>query len=222
MSNLVRDEVFGSPEYPTIHYFTGYGNTVDMYRPHYALLRVMGFRIHAYQYDKAVLNGGDPTLLPSAIDEMQEIVETDSKDYPVAGIYGISLGSFIGLNILKRTAIDQAAFNTGVVSVLSTVWDNPYLAAEKQEFQKAGHSWKSMAETWREIDRPDELENKKVLLMISEGDKVLSPAPSKHNYKAWINSGVNGELVVSKRLGHGQAIFRNLLRIKRTRDFYRA
>jgi hypothetical protein len=185
------------------------------------VMQAMGFRILGFEYDKSILNGGDPTLLLEAISSIKDAIESDAETHDVAGIYGMSLGAYIGFNVLKRTNIDRAIFNTGGVSIVDTVWHSPSLVVEKHTFEQAGFTYKDMQRLWSDIDKPRELSgDKKALLMISSGDKVISPEESMESFAHWQASGVDGALLRSRILGHGEVIVRNLFRLKRTKDFF--
>lgn len=222
MTDIVRHEVFGNPEKPMIEYFTGYGSTIQQMRPHIRVLQMVGFSVHAFEYDKAILNGGDPALLPGVIDEIASVVEADQQAGQVAGIYGMSLGAFIGQNILRRTTVDRAIFNTGGVSILDTIWNNPRLKEEKKAFHAAGHGRSRMNRLWADVDRPDDNgANKKALLMISEADKTLDAGWSVVNAQRWDKAGNTTEVLKTNRLDHAPTIIRNLFRISRTRKFFK-
>lgn len=222
---LVSHRVFGNETKPTIYYVNGYGDggTIRKFRPHTWLLGLLGFRIMAFEYGNAILNAGDPTKLPEAIRTIADLIRQDMKSHKTAGIYGVSLGSFIGLNLLSLCDIEKGMFNTGGVSVTKTIWDNPHLTKEKAAFVSNGYARASLEKHWASYEVNEDasrLQHKTILLMISTGDTVLPYVEAARNATAWHRAGIRVSLVTSRGMGHSTAIVRNLFRILRTRRFF--
>lgn len=222
MHKIVDFKIFGNRNAKTIYYFTGYGSTIKQMWLHIKILQLMGFRIVAFQYKKTILNSGNPSLIVDSIDYIFEIIKRDRLNHRISGIYGVSLGSFIGFNLLKRTDITKAIFNTGGVSVANTIWSKTALATEKDAYIRSGYCKKKLQEIWSDIDNIGDCgKDKEIILMISEGDEVLSPKESVANYKKWLRSGVDAELIVSKWLKHGPVIVCNLFRLSMTKKIFK-
>lgn len=221
MTEVMRDQYFGNPENPTVEYFTPYGTTFRTMKPHIWLLARMGLFVHGYEYDRAIMNAGDPDLLPNTIDAIQRKVEDDIGSGEVRGIYGASLGAFIGFNILRRTTIDRMILNTGCVSAVETLWTNPGLAEEKQAYIDAGYTKDDLAERWRDIDGEAEPpRGKKVILMASTDDNMFSFEEAREYFNTWAPDCAQAELIVSKRLRHREAVIRNLCRVSKTANLF--
>lgn len=188
---------------------------------HIKLLQLVGFRVVGFEYEKSILNSGDPEDLLGAVDYMQEVIEDDLKQHKIAGIYGISLGSFIGFNLLKLTNIRKGMFNTGGVSAVDTIWENPNLRREKLAFVQAGYSHEHLSKKWKRIDEIGVLKNKSVILMSSKSDRVLSYDWAVKNFGKWKAAGNEVRFIKGHVLGHGLFIFKNLFRIRFTVKFYK-
>lgn len=225
MSSIVRHKIFGSPDKPTIHYMTGYGGTIRQMRPHIATLQLAGFRVSAFEYDRSILSGGDPTLLPTTVDEIKGAVAEDMRQHEAAGVYGISLGTLIGANVLAKTGLKRAMFNTGLVSMADVNWNNYHQAQEKQGFIDSGHDYESLRQTWQDIEvasLADRVKGKDVVLMASTGDTYLGYEEACRTAEAWKHAGTSVDVVTSKGLDHTPAIVRNALRVSRTVKFFKA
>jgi hypothetical protein len=223
--SIVRHRIYGKADRPTIYYLTGYGGTLKRYAPHIRTFVAAGFRVVAFGYDKAVLNTGDPARLIEVLHELVKAINQDKKNHAVAGVYGASLGSWLGANVLVLCDLHAGLFNTGAGSIVRAVWDNPRFRAEKQAFQERGHTRKSLQRAWGAYEFPPESRRwrgKHALIMSSTGDKVIGIDEVRHNVRSWQNSGDDVRLIVTKRLGHGPVIVRNMFRARRTSAFFRS
>src|SRR5688572_4419638 len=102
---LVRYKVYGSDKRPTVYYITGYGGKLGIYAPHIYSFVLKGFRVVAFEYDKAILNAGEPKILLQILQELEKIIKEDKKSRRVVGVYGVSLGTFIGLNVMVACGV---------------------------------------------------------------------------------------------------------------------
>lgn len=216
----MRHQYFGRPENPTIEYFTPYGTTLNIMKPHIWMLARKGLHVHAYEYDKAIINSGNPDILPNTIDSIQPLVERDINTLDVRGIYGASLGAFIGFNILRRTEIDRMIMNTGCVSAVETLWTCPKLAEEKQAYIDAGYTKKDLADRWQNIDNDEPPVGKSLILMASTDDDMFSFDYVRRYYTALAPNCSEAEMITSKRLSHRGAVMRNICRVSMAAEFY--
>ncbi len=224
MNKFVRHQVFGKNENPTIYYFIGYGSKIAQFQIHIKLLALAGFRIFAFEYDRRILDDGKPQLLIKAIKEALELASKDKTNRKIAGAYGISLGSLFTLNLIKVPEINKAVLNTGGVRLSKAIWESPYFKNEKTKFQKSGYSRETLDKIWDAYDISTDgskLINKKLLIMDSKDDPVILFEDVNKHTSAWKEQGVDVELLLSRKLNHGQEIFRNLFRIRRTIKFFR-
>src|SRR5580700_6588484 len=118
----IKQRVFGKDSSRTIYYLVGYQTTVGLFSKHINLLVRAGFRVVAFEYDHMVIDAGEPERLHAMMNELVEAIRTDMSVHQVAGVYGISLGSFLGFNIVARTGIKRAMFNTGPANLVEVVW----------------------------------------------------------------------------------------------------
>lgn len=222
MGLVINSREFGGTGNPTIYYFTGYGSSIEQMKLHIRALTLFGYRVVAFEYEKKILNSGDPKYLVEAIDRIKQTVKADQVHNNAAGIYGMSLGSHIGFELLRQLHIDRAIFNTGGVSVLRAIWDGKLDGEVRRAFENNGQTRQSNLEAWKTIEHFGDLnKDKKVLLMVSDGDELLESEWAIQNFYKWQKSGAKAELIVTPKLSHGHAIFRNLFRHIRTVKFYK-
>ncbi len=217
MSTVVH-QVFGKPNKPTIYYLTGFGGTIKQYKPHILALRLLGFRIVAFAYDKSILASGNPSSLVKALDSIVEYVSKDQKTHKVAGLYGASLGSWLGGNVLVMCGIKSGVFNTGAASIVRVVWDNPNFQDIKAAFVKKGNNRRTLEERWGPYEFTADgrrWAGKRVLIMSSRDDEILDIHEVETNIHSWQKAGDNIEWIASRGLGHERVIKRNMLRFRK-------
>lgn len=215
-------EVFGKSNKPTIYYLTGFGGTIKQYKPHILSLQLSGFRVVAFAYDKSILEAGDPSLLIESLHLIAKKVSEDKKTHKVAGLYGISLGSWLGSNILVECNIESGVFNTGAASMARVVWDNPNFKDVKVAFQQKGHTRQTLERRWGPYEftaTGRRWAGKRVVIMSSYGDEIVDINEVRHNIDSWQKAGDNIQWITNRRLGHRRAIIRNMLRLIRTPRF---
>jgi predicted esterase YcpF (UPF0227 family) len=223
IDNLVTAQVFGAERKPTVYFMTGYENTIAKHWLPIRMLRILGHRVVAFEYEPEVLCGGDPKYLPEAVDAVVEQVNEDKLTHKVAGVYGVSLGSLFAYNVLKQPGIDKAIFNTGGVSMAKTLWTAPRLAGEKAAMIHSGFGYEDIKDAWDSYDvgpEADGLEHKKLLVMDSVSDPVISYEDAKAHVQSWQEQGIDARILTTHGLNHGHTIARNFFRILKTATFF--
>ncbi len=224
LSNTVHTQTFGNDTKPTIYYVTGYGSTIAHFSLHMLLLTLFGYRVVAFDHDKELLDRGDPSKLKEACDVILKYIQDDRKIHTTAGLYGISLGTFIVLYVATQTDIRRIALSAGADSFTRIVQEQPRLRTIKQEFKNNGYDETGLASAWAEYDiatHGDLFTDKKLLVMVSQADDLIKYIAVIKNVTLYKAAGAEVTLTVTKRLGHGQVIIRNCLRIIRTARFFR-
>jgi predicted esterase YcpF (UPF0227 family) len=222
--SIVRHKTFGKADRPTIYYLIGYGSRITQLKFHIRTLVLAGYRVVAFEYDKSILNNGNPAMLIQALDDLVATINHDKKKHKVAGLYGISLGSWLGANVLVRCGIQSGMFNTGAGNMVRVVWESSHFATEKKAFQQHGHTRESLQEAWGAHEFTPEgrrWQGKHALIMSSAGDEVLDIHQVRHNIQSWQKSGDDIHWLVSRRLRHGPVVVRNLFRLHRTPKFFK-
>lgn len=221
MPAIVGHQIFGKASLPTIYYFTPYGSHIQWFHAHIWLLVKAQFRVVAFDYDKSILAGGNPNLLPTAITEITDWIGQDAAKHKVAGVFGMSLGAYIGWNIMKHTDIRHGFFCTGGVKASSAVWTSSSLRQEKSAFQDAGYEQRDLDEAWKEIDKAHEFKNKKIVAIYSIADEVTTYKEASQNFIKWQEQGTVLQKIELKRSKHTQTVIRGLLKIPTLVGFFR-
>lgn len=224
MKSLVSQRIIGKESAPTIYYFAGYGTPLWLVTPHIRVLRRMGFRVYAFSYKADILSAGEPQLLVEAIETIKKIVTKDMQTHKVAGVYGMSLGAFIGLNIQRLCGIKKGLHNTGGVGIVSAIWDNRHLSKEKDRYTENGYSKQDLQKLWApyEAHENTQVTGLEIVLLAAKRDAVLSYDEAKRNIGAWKES-ADAKLVTTSSLGAGHitVVIRNFFRLRETNRFYR-
>jgi predicted esterase YcpF (UPF0227 family) len=185
----------------------------------------LGYRVMAFEYDADVISGGQPQKMLDTADELTRLIKADMKGRKVAGIYGVSLGSYFGFNLMIRTGINRTILNTGPASLVGIVWDPPAYEVTRQRYLKNGYDRAALAKAWSPMEAESLLdwpEDPRLLCMNSKGDQVVTYDNVTRTKKIVKSYGVKLSEVTSRRPGHAGAIVRNMLRIWRTKRFYSA
>lgn len=223
MKNLVTHRVLGKSTAPTIYYFPGYGIPLWLVAPHIRVLRRMGFRVYAFSYKADILSAGEPKLLIEAVETIKEIVLKDMKTHKVAGVYGMSLGALVGLNIQRFCGIKKGLYNTGGVGAVNTIWDNRNLTKEKDRYTENGYSKQDLRRLWApyEADENTNVTGLEIVLLAAKRDAILSYDEAERNIAAW-RKNADAKLVTTSSLGvgHVTVVVRNFLRLRQVNRFY--
>ena len=225
MNPLTRHRVFGKDKKPTIYYFVGYRGKISRFESHIKLFVRAGFRVMAFEYDPKVLGGGKPQFLITAIKEVLKVINDDKQNREIAGAYGISLGSLFVLNVAWLPEIKKAILNTGGVRLSKAVWESPLLQQEKAAYKENGYTRAQVDKAWDPYDIStdgNKLMGKKLLVMDSKDDPIILFEDVDKHFKAWQAQGVDVTVLLTRRLNHGQAILRNILRLKTTIQFFKS
>lgn len=222
--SIVKHKVYGSAHKATLYYLTGYGDRpIRHYLPHIYALMLGGFRVVAFGYDKSILSKGDPQLLIEALQDIAHTINQDKKKHKVAGVYGISLGSWLGCNVLAMCHIKRGMFNTGAVSIVRAIWKNERLHAEKAAFKKQGYTMHSLKKIWGKYDFDTSgarFKGKKVVVINSTNDDIIDINEARANIAEWHKDNPDMRLITTSHRRHGPAIWRHSLRLRQTIQFF--
>ena len=221
----VRSKAYGSDENPTIYYLTGYTGTIRKYRPHIYALLLGGFRILAFEYDTAVLDSGEPSTLIQTLKDIESAIQKDKEGREIAGIYGVSLGSWLGLNAMVACDLKKGMFNTAGTSIARGVWELPRLKKEKATYRKHGYDRQDLEKAWGHYDKiadfSKRLSGAKIVVLNSTTDEIIKIDEARENIQAWQQDDLEVELITSTGLKHGSAITRHMLRLRKTLRFFK-
>jgi predicted esterase YcpF (UPF0227 family) len=223
-SGIVTYKIFGRDNAPTIYYLTGFKSTIKQYRPHIAVLTRAGFRIVIFQYHKNILMSGEPRTLIESLRYIERVVAEDKKGRPVAGVYGVSLGSWLGFNIMRRCKITYAMFNGGGMPCAETIWHNPHLAAVKREYKNNGYDFGDLEQAWAddELRVKAVLDGKRVIMLNSKADEIMDINGVRQTIKVLRDEGAEVRWIVVRGLRHAPSIVWHVLRFRLAVVFFRS
>lgn len=216
--SLVRHKTFGKTAYPTIYYLPGYGDgkQIRRYAPHIYTLVTAGYRVVAFEYGWPILQSGNPQTLISALETIESYIKEDKKGRTVAGVYGASLGGWLGTNVLRDCGIQRGVVNSGSARLSRAIWGAPDARKERRAYTANGYNEEDLQQYWEPYEpiEPVFLKKKKLLVMNSTKDEVFNIAESRLVIAAWQLEGNDVTSIEVKGLSHGKGIARNMLRLK--------
>lgn len=222
--SIVRHQVFGKDEHPTVYCLTGYTGRISQYKLHINSLMAAGFRVVAFEYDRSIFDSGDPQVLIDALDDIEAVVKADMKDRVAAGVYGTSLGSFLGYNVLYDCGMTHAVFNAGGAHVPGAIWNRPRLGKVKTAFERSGYDFERLTEVWAHMDptMPRAAKKRKTILMLnSTADELIDINEARRTVAMWQGQGDTVTLIVGRGMRHAHSIVRHMLRVRRVSEFFR-
>lgn len=188
------------------------------------LLSWSGFRVVAFDHTKSLLDSGEPQQLQAACEVVSSYIADDMKKATVAGVYGISLGTFFALYCGVKNGIDMIMLNAGLDSFARIVSEQRRLGYISNNFKKNGYDTPELFAAWQPYDlvlSPELFSAKELLVMDSMADDLIDYDAVLKNITAFKAAGAQVELIISKSLGHGQVIVRNCFRIIKTISFFK-
>lgn len=167
----------------------------------------------ALDFHKSVLKSGDLRFLPELVDEVVGFAEGKARatKQPVL-LVGISLGSLLALNILRRSEL----FHAGV---LITGGDIAKIA-QKLYPQQYPQSYATLAKAWQDVNMytpPAQLKGKHILFVLHLSDKMIDPKDAYQEIERQQKAGNDMQLVERTKYDHiGTIITETVLLPKRT------
>jgi pimeloyl-ACP methyl ester carboxylesterase len=162
-------------------------------------LHQAGYDVTAMDFSETVLSAGDPSLLLQLTDEVVAAAETQAKQtkQPIL-LVGISLGSLLALNILRRSAL----FSTGV---LITGGDIVKVAQNMYGDKVWGQSYEELAKLWTPVNiytDPARLAGKHLLFVLPAKDKLIDPEDVRQEMKRHVAAGNHLVRIERHSFGH--------------------
>lgn len=219
MKSLVTQRIFGKDTSSTIYYLTGYDTRISTYRLHIYVLVLLGYRVVAFDYHRDILYLGKPQYLVDTLHDLAGHITSDKMNRKVAGVLGVSLGSWIGLNLLSICDISRGVFFAGGASIVHTIWDMPALRSVKAKYVAKGYTDKELHEVWGTYDyTPDgsRFSFAHFALICSDKDEVIDITNVKENVIGWQKDNSNITFIRYKWLKHMPVIILAMLRIPTT------
>lgn len=195
---LIRNiECFASNrvQHKSVILMCGFGGSIWQVRRLVRVLNSAGYDVMALDFSKTVLSQGDPTLLPTLVDEVVQYCEKSARATEGETLLvGVSLGSLLALNVLRRSSL----FRTGV---LITGGDIAKIAKVLYP-AKWPQSYSELAWLWQRINMysdPAELADKRLLFVVHPSRKLIDVKDIYHEVQRQQEAG--NDLLLVKRLG---------------------
>lgn len=148
----------------------GFGGAIWQTKRLTSQLNRLGYDVTALDFPKTVLSEGDPRLLPMLVDEVVQFAEDEArKTSEQILLVGISLGSLLTLNILRRSDLfDTEVLITGgnIVTVAQNIFGTKVWPQTHDE----------LSDLWKDVNiftAPGLLKGKRMLFVLPTHDKLI-------------------------------------------------
>lgn len=175
---------FGSRQQRIIFFIGGYRTKIEMYRPLYWMMRLLGYRVYAYVLDPTIVVASQITKYVDQIKAVQRDIAGIVDELPQdteCYVMGNSLGSESALYALKHTPrIEAAVLVTGRGSITEFIWNTNEGSGFKAPYVKNGYDFAQLSKELKPAEPLTDLKligNRPVYLCYSTKDQVI---PSKN------------------------------------------
>jgi pimeloyl-ACP methyl ester carboxylesterase len=195
----------------------GFGGSVWQTRRLITVLRRNGYNVTALDFPKETLSKGDAKLLPQLIDEVMDFAGAKARELnkPIL-LVGISLGSLVALNILRRSSLfTEGILITGgdIVTVAHNIYGRKVWPQSHEE----------LAKEWQHINmytKPEKLKGKRLLFVLPAKDRLIDTQDVHREVRVQNDAGNHLMLVIRHSFGHvGTIIEETILFPKRTLSY---
>lgn len=144
----------------------------------FKVMHMLGYRIVYLQPVNDVLNSSHPEWLEQAIQQAQDVIYNDRKSVKRREDYlvGVSLGSYIGLNVILTERFKKFVVIAGGAP-LSDIFRTHYLFFSQRRRLKKNGGFKHVDSQWRKFDeafKRHQLDNLHVLGFNSKADPMIT------------------------------------------------
>lgn len=195
----------------------GFGGAIWQTRRLTSVLNKAGYDVTALDFSKEVLSKGNPALLPKLVNEVVAFVEDEARktDQEIL-LIGISLGSLLSLNILRRSKLFSTAIMlTGgnIVTVAHNIYGHTVWPQSAEE----------LSELWKSVNiftGPEHLSGKKALFVLPTKDKLIDTSEVLAEVRRQTQAGNSLKLIQRGSFGHiGTIIEETVLHPRRILDY---
>lgn len=190
----------------------GFGGSIWQLQRLVHTLNRAGYDVTALDFSKSVLSAGNPTLLPQLVDEVTVIAEQQASVAGPTLLVGVSLGSLLALNILRRSSM----FTTGVLITggdIAKIAKKLYPKVWPQPYGKLAAEWKNI----NIYTEPTDLRGKHMLFVVHESNKLIDTSDIYAEVARQQSAGNHLQLVVRDTFDHiGTIIEETIFFPKRT------
>jgi dienelactone hydrolase len=177
----------------------GFGGSIWQTKRVTIRLNRAGYNVTALDFSKKILDTGDPQLLLQLVVEVMEYVENEAKktDEKIL-LIGISLGSLLVLNILRRSERFEIGIGiTGgnIVTVAQNIYGQAIWPQSHEELSKL----------WEDVNihtNPKRLTGKRILFVLPMKDKLVDTQEVLTEINLQTAAGNTMKLVKRHTFGH--------------------
>lgn len=225
----VRSKAFGEDNKKVIFLLSGWGNSIKLYWLFSKILKLYGYHVITYIYDKEILSSNIDNTVKNFLvvrdTVLQKIDELKKKKYTSFYLFGTSLGTALSLMVANESSdISKIILNMTGADLVETVWGwgdklNPEL---HKGFQKQKITLSELRNHWKQLNPINNIENlrdRKLLVYLAEHDDVIPYQQGLQLLTEFKKRKYSYSLRVSKKLRHVSAAAINLLHWKIYIDF---
>lgn len=162
----------------TLYFIGPYTGRKFYYWPFLYLMEWRGYRVVYLQPITAVLDAMHPEWLEQAIVQAQDIIYDDRKSVARQSDYllGVSLGSYIGLNVILTERFKRFAVVAGGAPLAGIFRAHYLFASQRRRLKKRG-GYEHVDKHWQKFDeafKKHQLDDLEVLGLNSTADRMIT------------------------------------------------
>lgn len=164
----------------TIYLIGPYTGRLLYFRYFLGKLAKRGYRVYYLQPYKSVLSSKQPQNLENAIAQAYQLISDDMKKLSrehKAYLVGISLGSYLGLNVLvDLPRINKFAVIAGGVPLGGVFRTSSLFLMQRRQLKNSDESLESVERHWVKFDeafKSQDLRGRHILALNSRGDQLI-------------------------------------------------
>jgi len=209
----------------TVYFIGPYTGKKHYYLPFLYLIQRRGYRVVYLQPINAVLDAFHPEWLEQAILQAQDIIYDDRKAVPRKSDYlvGVSLGSYIGLNVILTERFKRFAVVAGGAP-LAGIFRAHYLFASQRRRLHKSDGYKHIDANWQKFDeafKKHQLDDLEVLSFNSAADSMITEEKLEMFMGDLKNAGAKVDSRINRYLPHEVQAFSLNWRVAKIDSFFR-
>lgn len=180
LSEYFNIKQYASDGSDTIYFIGPYGGRTIYFNIFIQDMRRRGYSVVYIQPEKSVLDVFRPANLHFAIERISAFIQEDIIRRPdnKAAIVGVSLGSFIGVNLLGDLPINKYIAIAGGAEILSVFRDDKLFRAARKKLDASEGGADLLYKYWQQYDvnfKERDLHKVQALVINSNGDRMITP-----------------------------------------------
>ena len=189
--------------------------------------RKRGYEVVLYDFDNAIVENDDPTILPNTTLNVVSDMARRRKDYEASGIttfhaIGNSLGSYMVFNYAIRYPLTAIVLNGGgsIADILFHHVDGSWKRAADAYLQK-GYDQQKLRKLWADFEDPKlgkKVQADKILITWSRNDGTI-PSDSTVAFVAAIKTSGKKVFTETDDRSHVLSVIRNSFKVKKLYTF---